>query len=412
MRRIIEMAIEWNTHIFILDGDIYKAYDNTRHGRVLQALQRRDVPPILVAAIIREVARPKGRIRLGNLESQNCIRRSRALWQGDPLAPKLFNITLDELAEKFEKRAQSMRWGWPIKGPRGNTYICLLLFADNYWIIATSPAELQNANDYWQNLLREAGWHTPASELCYCSTAFDDQFTTQKVYSEGIEVERRLRAEGFKALGTQVTFTCRDDKELERRFKAAWCSFNKHKDILCCKIAPIAGRLDFLHRVVVPALFWCSGSWNLRAQQFTQLRGLQRKMVRKMLGFRKRDEEDLDHFMHRTEATISNLLQLHWIVSWDVYARRTVFKWAGWMARLANLDPSRLTLKILQHKNLEWLQKIKDENKGRELHGRYIKVWRWETMLYNFTRENYPGDQWFSLAQDKERWKVIVDNIM
>jgi hypothetical protein len=365
----------------------------------------------LAAAIIREVARPKAKIRIGNLEGENSIKRSWALLQGDPLAPKLFNITLDELAERFNRKALTMRWGWPIKGARGNTYICLLLFADNFWIVATSPKELQNANDYWQQLLKEAGWHAPVTELCYCSTAFDDQFIEQKVYSEGIVITRRPRAVGFKALGTQLTFTCRDDEELDRRIKAAWCSFFKHRDILCCRIAPLKGRLIFLNKVVVPALFWCSGSWNLRVQQFVKLRGLQRKMVRRMIGFKKREGESIDEFMHRTEASITSLLRIHGCVSWDVYARRTVFKWAGWMARLSFFDPARITLKVLQHKDLEWLQAIKYENRGRELHGRYIKVWRWETMLFNFTRENFPGEQWFQIAQDEERWNGIIDNI-
>ncbi len=67
MRRLIEVSIEWDIPIFILDGDIYKAYDNTGHGNVLKALGRRNTPPILAAAIIREVARAKGRVRLGNL---------------------------------------------------------------------------------------------------------------------------------------------------------------------------------------------------------------------------------------------------------------------------------------------------------------------------------------------------------
>lgn len=82
------------------------------------------------------------------------------------------------------------------------------------------------------------------------------------------------------------------------------------------------------------------------------------------------------------------------------------------MARLSFFDSGRLTLKILQHKDLEWLQTIKDDNNGRELHCRYIKVWRWETVLFNYMRENHPDDKWLFLAQDKERWREMTEQIM
>ncbi len=163
------------------------------------------------------------------------------------MAPSLFNITLDDVAIAFEKTARRRKWGWPVSGLSGTFHLCLLLFADNYWIIATSIQELQAANDHWQSLLNAAGWETPASELCYATTADDGNFADKPIYSGGTVIQRKSRAEGFKALGTQITFSCRDDKELERRFKAAWCSFHKHADILCCGAAPMKNRLDFLN---------------------------------------------------------------------------------------------------------------------------------------------------------------------
>ncbi len=411
MRRLIEVSIEWDIPIFILDGDIYKAYDNTRHGNVLQALIRRSVPRILAAAIIREEARAKGYVRIGNLESDTSLRRSRALWQGDPLAPHLFNIALDDVASEFEKTARRRKWGWPMQGPNGIIHLCLLLFADNYWILATSIQELQAANDHWQDLLNRAGWRTPVEELCYATTADDELFGDQVLYSGGLAVQRRPRAEGFKALGTQITFTCRDDRELERRIKAAWGAFHKYSDILCCRAAPIVGRLSFMHKVITPALFWCSGSWNLRSDQYAKLRGVQRSMIRKMLRFTKPDEEGIQDFMQRTNTTITNIMSIHRVVSWDIYARRTVFKWAGWLARLQFFDPERITLKVLLHRNLDWLQRIKDHNRGRELHCRYIKVWRWETLIWNFCRENFEGSMWQQLAEDPDSWNSIVSRI-
>ena len=170
-------------------------------------------------------------------------------------------------------------------------------------------------------------------------------------------------------------------------------------------------RLDFLNRVVAPALFWCSGSWNLRAQQYVKLRGLQRSMIRRMMKFSKPEEEGIQDFMKRTNTSITNIMQRLHILSWDVYARRSIFKWAGWVARLKHFDPSRVTLKVMLHRNLEWLQGIKEQNSGRELHCRYIKVWRWETLVWNWCRENVGAQSWMQLAEDPETWNAIVDRL-
>ena len=117
-----------------------------------------------------------------------------------------------------------------------------VLFADNYWIIAMSVQELQKANAYWQQCLEEAGWHTPAKDLRYCTTLFDDQFTKSSVTYGGEVVSRVPRKVGFKALGTQITFNNRCDVELDRRIKAAWGAFSKYYDILCCKVVHISKR--------------------------------------------------------------------------------------------------------------------------------------------------------------------------
>ena len=67
-----------------------------------------------------------------------------------------------------------------------------------------------------------------------------------------------------------------------------------------------------MHKVVTPALFWCSSSWNLRADQYTKLRGVQRSMLRQMLHFRKAEHEGIHDFMRRTEGIITNLMSNQW----------------------------------------------------------------------------------------------------
>jgi hypothetical protein len=393
-----------------LDGDIVKAYDYTRHDRIYDALLSRGVPYILAAGILREVVRPKAILKLGQTRGTKRLTRSRAIWQGDPMAPKLFNITLDGLAVIFDKEAQRRRWGWPIDMYGKSKHICLVLFADNYWIVATSPKELQEANRYWQDLLLTYGWHTPVADTRYGTTAEDFEYLNDITYND-IAIPRVSRAVGFKALGTYLTFVTRHDVEFNRRINSAWGAFNKNKVVLCCKKAPIAQRLKFLQMVVCPALFWCSGSWTLRSDQFTKLRAVQRQMVRRMLAFRRNQSEDVEEFMRRTNRTITNLLERHEVVLWDCLARQYVFRWAGWVARLRSFDPNRLTYHVLLHKNRRWINRIAEANHGRQLHCRCFHVWRWEKLLYSFSEANFPNESWLDMAQSADWWYNIVTGI-
>jgi hypothetical protein len=93
LRRIIKLAIEWRIHVFILDGDISRAYDYSQHDKVSEALVKRGAHHLLVAAIMREVTGRTCKLKLGTLESNSELPRTRAIWQGDPLLHPVFSTT-------------------------------------------------------------------------------------------------------------------------------------------------------------------------------------------------------------------------------------------------------------------------------------------------------------------------------
>ena len=134
-------------------------------------------------------------------------------------------------------------------------------------------------------------------------------------------------------------------------------------------------------------------------------------MLRKMCHFKIRDTENIELFMKRTNQFINDLQDREGLLNWDTMIRREIFKWAGWVARLDSFDQERITLHVLRHKNWEWIQTIANNNNGRQLHGRCLKIWRWESLIYNFFRENRPESRWSELAQDGEEWFRIVQSV-
>jgi hypothetical protein len=250
----------------------------------------------------------------------------------------------------------------------------------------------------WMALLREQGWDTPTVEMTYATTALDSDFI-KPIEFEGSIIKRTPRKLGFKVLGTIITFDCQDDVELARRILAAWTSFYKFKPILLCKLIPLEKRFEILAKATHPSFLWCAGSWNLRGNQLPQVRAVLRSMARKMLHFKFHASEDMNSFMRRTEASISYNLKHHNVIPFDELVHRAVFRWAGKLVQIQQDAPERLTSLVFRHKDWAWIQTIANQNRGRQLHGRYLREWRWERPMFKCF-----GDSWKSLAHDASEW--------
>ncbi len=59
LRQLIEKALEWDMGLFLMDGDVRKAYDFTKHSQLIKGMQKKGVEHFLIAAIIREIRRSK-----------------------------------------------------------------------------------------------------------------------------------------------------------------------------------------------------------------------------------------------------------------------------------------------------------------------------------------------------------------
>ena len=404
LRNLIEKSLEWDTPLFVLDGDLLKAYDFTEHGPMIDALLAKKVPRILVAAWVREVRRCKSIFQLESRVASVPVTRSRSLLQGDPAAPSIFNATLDIPASAFLQQASHKGWGCRLDS---GTYISLVLYADNFWLFAKSPAQLAEMTLTWLEILRKSGWDVPLREATWCTTGHDDNQHWQ-VLVQDVAVPRALRAVGFQVLGAQVTFDNCFEVELQNRFARAWRAFYKYRHLLCCKTAPIASRFRLLASLVENALFWCSGSWNLTARQIQKLRGIQQSMLEKMVAVRRHTDETMGHFMERFHSRIKQLKMTSEFLDWDRRYHKSVYEWAGHVAHMRAYDSSRLTVKVLLYRDWHWIQQISTTNRGSQLHGRRFRMWRWEKHLYKF----FQDESWIDCAQDKDAWNQQLDSFI
>ena len=136
----MEKAAEWRApRVYNMDGDIKKAYDYASHCAFALAARERGTHEVLIHAWLREWRRMTIIFRLDTEATSGEVTRTRSLPQGDPAAPMIFNMILDTLAEKFLVTAATKEWGMRLCD---NSWVSLILFADNYWLVATSPTML------------------------------------------------------------------------------------------------------------------------------------------------------------------------------------------------------------------------------------------------------------------------------
>ena len=105
------------------------------------------------------------------------MRRYKSLCQGNSDAPLLVNHIIDVDIIWFFNECQQREWGFRMKAGYSDEisyYLCILVFADNFWIIGKSPGELEGMTKLWQERMASLGWTVPAEDFCWGTTEEDN----------------------------------------------------------------------------------------------------------------------------------------------------------------------------------------------------------------------------------------------
>ena len=174
--------------------------------------------------------------------------------------------------ETEDKEPNSMSGHWRVRLDDGSL-ISPVLLAGNFWLFASSAAQLSALTSAWLDVLSEHGWKVPLSEATWC-TSGPDENTLWRVQARDECIRRASRAVGFAVLGVQVPFDNCFEAELRYRMSRAWRAFYEHAHLLRYRTAPWQDPLRLLHTLVSTSLVWCCASWDLASRQCSKLRGL------------------------------------------------------------------------------------------------------------------------------------------
>ena len=147
-----------------------------------------------------------------------------------------------------------------------------------------------------------------------------------EVSGEFVEVVRGEDVHKYLGRKLRGNMKARGFTELSHRIQLAWMRFHKHRDILLGNNLNIRSRLKFFQSVVGATLLYGLPTCALTAKQLESLDVLQRKMLRNMVGWTRREPEDWSDTMRRMRDRVEAALRQYPIENWSAQLLRRQFR--------------------------------------------------------------------------------------
>ena len=142
-------------------------------------------------------------------------------------------------------------------------------------------------------------------------------------------------------------WSSRTSVELSHRVQIARMRFHKHRDIVLDKHLSLCLRLKFFQTVITPTVMFGLSSLPLTAKQVEMLDILQRKMLRRIVGWTRHAAEPWRETMLRMQSKIERAMRLHPVSDWSSQLHRLQFRMVcrlgsqvdGWPLRVSQWHP-------------------------------------------------------------------------
>ena len=165
------------------------------------------------------------------------------------------------------------------------------MFADDTTLVAKSRQALISMLQDMKVALADIGLNLNADK-CSIQRTSTREWRKTALRIGGSEYPIVSSEEGFKILGTNFTLNGSTKKEVQSRLDAGWAKFHALLPLLGKRDASILKRLKLCDATVSKTVLWCSESWSLIVKEKRLLRSTWRKMLRKIIGPRRMQDED------------------------------------------------------------------------------------------------------------------------
>ncbi|KAK9843752.1 hypothetical protein WJX81_004916 [Elliptochloris bilobata] len=224
LQHLVDRATHLRQPLFCCFLDLKGAYDRVPRALLWQALQRLGVHGRMLGALQSLYSNAEYAINVGDRRGVG-VRSTRGVKQGCPLSPTLFGLLLDGLH-------WALLAGAPGAGPQlacGRS-VPDLGYADDFCLLATSPAHLQRLLDVAHGFLTSVGMELSVNKTCVMAFGVAAAAAAEGVAWScgGVRLERE---EQYKYLG--VTFSAAAGiaaafPALRGRLYASWERLRRH----------------------------------------------------------------------------------------------------------------------------------------------------------------------------------------
>ena len=206
-------------------------------------------------------------------------------------------------------------------------------------------------------------------------------------------------------LGTTLMLEDPTVNEVQHRVNAGWKMFHALRSMLLRKASSQRKRLRLFDSTVGSCVLWCAQSWSLRSEEVSLLQKTQRTMLRKVVPFARRDDEDYVEWIRDATRRAERAGRNAGVRMWSESHYHSKWSWAGRVARQPwNIWHRRVAL----WRDSDWQTTVDELGQWRPFRPSRRRWTKWEDPLRRFaSAEGYSS--WSNLAQDRESWRSLTD---
>lgn len=358
IKQIIEKYQEYHLPYYIAFVDYNKAFDSLKHNMIWEALKNQGISTKYIHIISNIYKNMTARIKTEMKGEKFDIKKG--VRQGDPLSPKLFSATLEQVFRSLEWTG----YGIKINGALFNH----LRFADDLIIFADNPNHLKTMLEQLAEESQKAGLQMNALKTKLMTNRSKIPI---KVKDDTIEY-----VEEYTYLGQTISPTNISSKEIQNRINSTWKRYWSLKEITKNPDIPLNLKSRVFNMCILPVMTYGCQTWPLTKENINKLEVCQHSIERSMLNIRKRDKKTLKFIRNKTK-----------IADITYTIKKLKWKWVG---------------HILRTKQDKWAKDVIEwyPREGKRARGRPFL--RWEDDI-----KSTAGTHWRRKTHNRMLWKNL-----
>jgi len=338
------------------------------------------IPMKLVRLIKICMTETYNRVQVGKNLS-NMFPIGNGLKQGDALSPLLFNLAL----EYTIRRVQVNQDGLKLNGIHQ-----LLVYTDDLNKVGGSVHTIKEIAEALLVATKKIGLEVNANKTKY--TVMSQDQNAGRSHSMKIDNSSFEKVKQFKYLGTTLTNQNSSQEEIKSRLKSGNVCCHSVHDLLSSSLLSKNLKNKIYKTIIFTVVLYGCETWSLTLREKHKMRVLENRVLRRIFGptrdkvtgeWRKLlNEEPNDLYCS------PNIVRV-------MKSRR--MRWAGHVVRMGE---RRGMYRV-----------VVEKPEGKTLLGRPMHRWE-DNIKVNLQAVGCGGMDWINLAQDRDRWRALVNAVM